>query len=94
MAEPKSTMTAARFHEPGKPLLVEEVPVPRPEPDEVLVRVHATGLCGSDVHIAVEGITPTPYRPITLGHEVAGTVAALGEAVRVASGCTPCRSRS
>lgn len=81
MAEPKRTMTAARFHEPGKPLLVEEVPVPRPAPDEVLVRVRATGLCGSDVHIAVEGITPTPYRPITLGHEVAGTVAALGEAV-------------
>jgi len=81
MAEPKSTMTAARFHEPGKPLVVEEVPVPRPAPDEVLVRVHATGLCGSDVHIAVEGITPTPYRPIVLGHEVAGTVAALGEEV-------------
>ena len=82
MAEPKRTMTAARFHEPGKPLLVEEVPVPRPAPDEVLVRVHATGLCGSDVHIAIEGITPTPYRPITLGHEIAGTVAALGEAVQ------------
>ena len=54
------SMTAARFYEPGKPLRVEDVPVPRPAADEVLVRVRATGLCGSDVHIAVEGITPTP----------------------------------
>ena len=76
------TMTAARFYEPGKPLRVEDVPVPRPAADEVLVRVRATGLCGSDVHIAVEGITPTPYQPIVLGHEIAGTVAAVGEAVR------------
>jgi 2-desacetyl-2-hydroxyethyl bacteriochlorophyllide A dehydrogenase len=43
--------------------------------------VASAGLCGSDVHIAVEGITPTPYLPITLGHEIAGTVAALGDAV-------------
>jgi 2-desacetyl-2-hydroxyethyl bacteriochlorophyllide A dehydrogenase len=76
------TMTAARFYEPGKPLRIEQVPVPRPALDEVLVRVRATGLCGSDVHIAVEGITPTPYQPIVLGHEIAGTVAAVGEAVR------------
>jgi 2-desacetyl-2-hydroxyethyl bacteriochlorophyllide A dehydrogenase len=75
-------MTAARFHAPGEPLRVEQVPTPQQEAGEVLVRVHATGLCGSDVHIAVEGITPTPYRPIVLGHEVAGTIADLGEAVQ------------
>ena len=73
------TMTAARFYEPGQPLRIEQLPVPRPAADEVLVRVHATGLCGSDVHIAVEGITPTPYRPIVLGHEIAGTIAAVGD---------------
>ncbi len=76
------TMVAARFYEAGQPLRVEQLPLPRPAADEVLVRVHATGLCGSDVHIAVEGITPTPYRPIVLGHEIAGTVAALGETVQ------------
>lgn len=76
-----SVMRAARFEGPGKPLTVRDVPVPRPAPDEVLVRVATTGLCGSDVHIAVEGITPTPYLPITLGHEVAGTVAAVGDGV-------------
>jgi D-arabinose 1-dehydrogenase-like Zn-dependent alcohol dehydrogenase len=76
------TMTVARFHEPGKPLRVEQVPVPRPAADEALVRMQVTGLCGSDVHIAVEGITPTLYRPIVLGHEIAGTIAALGDAVQ------------
>ncbi|MGY1782023.1 zinc-dependent alcohol dehydrogenase [Geodermatophilus sp. SYSU D01036] len=74
-------MRAARFEGPGKPLAVQDVPVPRPAAGEVLVRVAATGLCGSDVHVAVEGITPTAFRPITLGHEIAGTVAAAGKAV-------------
>jgi D-arabinose 1-dehydrogenase-like Zn-dependent alcohol dehydrogenase len=74
-------MRAARFEGAGKPLTVHEIPVPQPAADEVLVRVATTGLCGSDVHIAVEGITPTPYVPITLGHEIAGTVAAVGDAV-------------
>lgn len=73
------TMLAARFVRPGEPLQVVEVPVPRPGPQEVLVRVRATGLCGSDVHIAVEGITPTGFTPITLGHEPAGEVAETGE---------------
>jgi 2-desacetyl-2-hydroxyethyl bacteriochlorophyllide A dehydrogenase len=74
-------MRAARFSGAGEPLTVQDVAVPRPAPDEVLVRVAATGLCGSDVHIAVEGITPTAFVPITLGHEIAGTVAAVGDAV-------------
>ncbi len=78
----ETVMAAARFYAPGEPLRVEQIPVPRPAADEVLVRVRATGLCGSDVHIAVEGITPTPYRPIVLGHEVAGTIAGWA---------TPCR---
>lgn len=74
-------MRAARFEGPGRPLVVQDVPVPRPAPDEVLVRVATTGLCGSDVHIAVEGITPTAHLPITLGHEIAGTVAEVGDGV-------------
>lgn len=76
-----ATMRAARFEGVGRPLTVREVALPRPARDEVLVRVAATGLCGSDVHVAVEGITPTPFLPITLGHEIAGTVAAVGTEV-------------
>lgn len=80
MAGPE-LMRAARFEGVGKPLAVHVIPVPQPAADEVLVRVAATGLCGSDVHIAIEGVTPTPYVPITLGHEIAGTVAAMGGGV-------------
>ncbi len=80
MADPV-VMRAARFEGVGRPLAVREVPVPRPARDEVLVRVATVGLCGSDVHIAVEGITPTPFLPITLGHEIAGTVAGVGTEV-------------
>jgi Zn-dependent alcohol dehydrogenase len=75
-------MRAARLEGVGEPLAGHEVPLPRPAADEVLVRGAATGLRGSDVHIAVEGITPTPCVPTALGHEMAGTVvvAAVGRA--------------
>ena len=77
---PKS-MTAARFYEVEEPLRLEEIPVPVPREDEVLVEMKAAGLCGSDVHIVFEGVTPTAYQPITLGHEPAGVVAAVGKRV-------------
>jgi 2-desacetyl-2-hydroxyethyl bacteriochlorophyllide A dehydrogenase len=79
-------MRAARFYRPGEPLRVEQIRRPDPGPGEVLVAVAAAGLCGSDIHIAVEGITPTPYQPITLGHEIAGRVAAVGAGVSGWSG--------
>ncbi len=68
-------MRAAWSDGVGEPLAGHEVPLPRPAADEVLVRGAATGSCGSDVHIAVEGHHPdAPCVPTTLGHEVAGTV--------------------
>lgn len=76
------TMTAARLYTPGEPLVVEQVPVPELEPGEVLVRVRACGLCGTDIHLAVVGDLPVARTPITLGHEAAGVVAALGPGVR------------
>lgn len=68
--------------EPG--LRLEEVPVPEPAPDEVLVAVEAASICGTDLHIerwdewARHRISP----PVTLGHEFAGTVVACGAEVR------------
>lgn len=76
-----TTMTAARFHEVNEPLQLEEVSVPEIREDEALVQVKAAGLCGSDIHIVFEGVTPTAFKPITLGHEPAGVVAATGERV-------------
>ena len=77
-----STMLAAQLVHPGEPLHLAEVPVPEPAPGEVLVRVRACGLCGTDLHLAVAGDLPVARTPITLGHEAAGTIAALGRDVR------------
>ncbi len=74
-------MTAARFYKVGEPLKVETVAVPELSSDEVLVDVKACGICGSDIHIVYEGVTPTAYSPITLGHEPSGVIAALGTEV-------------
>jgi propanol-preferring alcohol dehydrogenase len=76
-----TSMTAARFHEVNEPLQMEEVSVPEIREDEVLVQVRAAGLCGSDIHIVFEGVTPTGFKPITLGHEPCGIVAAVGARV-------------
>lgn len=74
-------MRAARLYKAGDPLVVECVPIPEPEAHEVLVEVAACGLCGTDIHLAVEGDIPVSRTPITLGHEAAGVIAALGAAV-------------
>ncbi|MCP5073533.1 MAG: alcohol dehydrogenase catalytic domain-containing protein [Rhodobacteraceae bacterium] len=77
-----ASMLAARLVEPGKPLRIDEVSIPEPAPDEVLVKVSACGLCGTDIHLAVDGDIPVAHTPITLGHEGAGEVAAVGADVK------------
>lgn len=72
-----ATMRATRFHAPGAPLRLEEVPVPQPGPGDALVEVRAAGICGTDLHI-LHGDIPPARTPITLGHEVAGVVAGVG----------------
>jgi len=64
-------------------LRIAEGPVPAPGPGEVLIRMGAAGICGSDVHYFFEGRNgPFPVRePFTPGHEASGIVAALGEGV-------------
>jgi 2-desacetyl-2-hydroxyethyl bacteriochlorophyllide A dehydrogenase len=52
---------------------IREVPVPEPGPEECLIRVTATGLCGSDVHIYA-GHHPTAILPLVQGHEFAGVI--------------------
>lgn len=75
MSEPLRTgMRALRFSAVGQPLEVATMPVPEPSAGSCLVRVGAVGLCGSDAHI-LSGHTATGRQPITLGHELAGTVA-------------------
>jgi L-iditol 2-dehydrogenase len=61
-------------------LLIVERPEPVPKPDEVLIRVRAVGICGSDVH-GVDGSTGRRVPPVVMGHEAAGTIEALGSGV-------------
>jgi len=62
-------------------IVIEEVPRPVPKPDEALVKVMATGLCGSDVD-GYTGHHPMIQWPIILGHECAGVVAEVGAEVK------------
>ncbi|MFC4821774.1 alcohol dehydrogenase AdhP [Dokdonella ginsengisoli] len=76
------TMRAAVVRELGKPLAIEELPVPTPGPGEVLVKIAATGVCHTDLH-AADGDWPVrPSPPFVPGHEGTGIVAALGAGVR------------
>ena len=75
-------MKAARFYEVGKPLRIDKIPVPRLGPGDVLVEIKACGICGSDIHIVYEGVTPTAYTPIALGHEPSGVIFGIGSEVK------------
>jgi (R,R)-butanediol dehydrogenase/meso-butanediol dehydrogenase/diacetyl reductase len=71
-------MPAAVYQRPGV-VTVEERPVPQPGPGQVLVEVDHCGICGSDIHLLLEGWGNKPG--LVAGHEYTGTVAALGEGV-------------
>lgn len=74
-------MRAAVVHEFGAPLTIENVRVPVPGPGELLVKVMACGVCHTDLH-AASGDWPVKLSPPFIpGHEVAGTVAAIGPGV-------------
>ena len=73
------TMLAAVLERPNEPLRIEEIPVPEPRDGEILVRMTACGVCHTDLHVMkAEVAFPTPA---VMGHEISGTVAALGPGV-------------
>jgi len=61
-------------------MAIREMPQPVPQPDDVLVRLAAVGICGTDLKIRQDHFVYQP--PVILGHESAGTIVALGENVR------------
>jgi len=63
-----------------KQLQLEDVPIPQPANDELLIRIKACGICGSDVH-GFDGSTGRRIPPIVMGHEAAGVVEAVGSKV-------------
>jgi propanol-preferring alcohol dehydrogenase len=76
------TMKAAVVRQFGKPLVIEDVPVPQPGPGEVLVKVKACGVCHTDLHAASGDWPVKPVAPFIPGHEAAGIIAALGPGVK------------
>jgi propanol-preferring alcohol dehydrogenase len=75
-----NTMCAMVLREMGSPLTEAELAVPEPGAEQVLVKVHACGVCRTDLHI-VDGDLPAPELPRVLGHQVVGIVAETGDAV-------------
>lgn len=76
----KETMCQQLMTEPKK-IVFRQVPVPKPGPDQVLVKIKKIGICGSDIHV-YHGTHPYTSYPVTQGHEVSGQIAETGEYVK------------
>ncbi len=74
-------MRAMILDAPGQPLRAADLPVPHPEPEQVLIRVRACGVCRTDLHV-VDGELTDPKLPLVLGHQIVGTVVEVGEKVQ------------
>jgi D-arabinose 1-dehydrogenase-like Zn-dependent alcohol dehydrogenase len=73
-------MLAARVHGVMRPLQVDEVPNPEPGAGQVVIAVGAAGVCHTDLHLQA-GIPGEPPLPLTLGHEIGGSVWSVGPGV-------------
>lgn len=73
-------MRAAILTKFDAPITLRDLPMPEPGPGQVRIRMHASGVCGTDIHVW-HGHFPVQL-PIVLGHEPVGTVDALGAGVR------------
>ena len=71
------TMSAMLLDKPGTPLRAGELRIPQLRGGQVLLRVSACGICRTDLHVA-DGELLLLKRPLVLGHEIVGTVAAVG----------------
>jgi len=73
-------MLAMVLERPGRPLCEMNVPVLEPGPGQVLIRVHACGVCRTDLHV-IDGELPKAKLPLIPGHEIVGTVEKTGQGV-------------
>jgi len=73
-------MRAMLLEQARQPLRLAEIPVPRPGPQQVLLRVTACGVCRTDLHV-VDGELPHPKPHVIPGHEIVGIVEQTGEQV-------------
>ena len=59
---------------------IRDIPEPEPKPDEVIIKIQAAGICGTDIHIYKDEFPTHP--PVVLGHEISGEVVEIGKAVK------------
>jgi alcohol dehydrogenase, propanol-preferring len=78
---PQTTFRAAVVHDFQSPLKVEQVPFPELQPDQIRVKVEASGLCHTDIHAAHGDWPIKPSPPFIPGHEGVGIVTELGDTV-------------
>ena len=82
-------MKAMVFKKAGEPLELMHLPVPTPNDNQVLIKIHACGVCRTDLHI-VDGELTEPKKNLIPGHEIVGTVMKTGKNVKdsaIRSGC-------
>jgi alcohol dehydrogenase, propanol-preferring len=75
-------MRAMLLDTPGRPLRAADIPTPEPGPNQLLLRVHACGVCRTDLHLRDGEIAPRRL-PLVLGHQIVATVEETGERVGV-----------
>jgi (R,R)-butanediol dehydrogenase/meso-butanediol dehydrogenase/diacetyl reductase len=71
-------MKAIAYNGNNKPLSIEDLPIPEPGPGQLLLKVGACGICGSDLHACQASLAPEGN---VFGHEFSGEVVAMGEGV-------------
>jgi alcohol dehydrogenase, propanol-preferring len=73
-------MRAMVLEVPGQPLQAMDLAIPTPSPTQVLIHIHACGICRTDLHV-VDGELTQPKLPLIPGHQIVGTVLAMGARV-------------
>ncbi|MGM0547242.1 MAG: zinc-dependent alcohol dehydrogenase family protein [Bacteroidota bacterium] len=73
-------MKAMVLHTVGQPLELQDVPDPKPSPNQLLLKVQACGICRTDLHI-IDGELTEPNLPLVLGHQIVGSVQEIGRNV-------------
>ena len=71
-------MRAMVLKQPGMPLEMQELPIPKPAKGQVLLKVSACGICRTDLHV-LDGELTQPSLPLVPGHQIVGTVEAIGD---------------
>ena len=69
------------LEKPGRPLVLSDVPKPKPEPGQLLVRVNTCAVCRTDLHLT-DGELPNPKLPLIPGHQIVGRIEEIGESVQ------------